>query len=103
MISIFTVFSVGKVGGEIGNPLVEDVEVGEQVQGETIDRAVFDLSVSNGAILVNPTILVVLCIVRQRSKDLGTHTSNNATRRNTQLIRTYWDLQAHTHIIQLDL
>jgi hypothetical protein len=55
------------------------VEVGEQVQGKTIDSAVFNLSVSNGAILINPTTLVVLCIVCQRSKDLGTHTLNNTT------------------------
>jgi hypothetical protein len=44
--------------------------MGKQVQCKPIDRAMFDLSVSNGTILVYTTILVVLSIVCQRSKDL---------------------------------
>ena len=67
------VFSVVEVRSEIGNLLTEDVEVGKQVQGKTVDRAMFNLSVLNGTVLIYTTVLVVLCVVCQRSEDLRTH------------------------------
>jgi hypothetical protein len=70
--SVFTVFSVVKVGSKIGNLSAEDVEMAKQVQGETVDGAMFNLSVSNGAVLIYATVLVVLRVVCQRSKDLKT-------------------------------
>jgi len=71
MISVFTIFRIVKVRGKMGNFLVEDVEMRKQVQGETVDRAMFNSSVSNGPVLVYSTSLVVLRVVRQRCKDLG--------------------------------
>jgi hypothetical protein len=70
--SVFTVFSVVKVGSKIGNLSAEDVEMAKQVQGETVDGAMFNSSVSNGAVLIYATVLVVLRVVCQRSKDLKT-------------------------------
>jgi hypothetical protein len=70
MISIFTIFGIVKVRGKMGNLLAEDVQMCKQVQGETIDKAMFNSSVPNGTVLIYTASLVVLCIVCQRSEDV---------------------------------
>jgi len=62
-ISVFTVFSVVKVRGEIGNVVLKDVEMRKHVQGKAVDWALLNMAVSNGAVLIYTAILVVFCIV----------------------------------------
>lgn len=103
-ITIFAVLRVVKVRTEVQSLVVEDVKVGIEEHGEASDRALLNIPVSDGTILVDTAILVMLRIVSQRSKNLdGYILFRTGKLRGMRRKCTHWDLHAHAYIIHRDL